>query len=191
MTTTTYPWYAIHVKARREEFVRNGLSARGVTSLLPCYTVKRQWSDRQKEALEPLFPGYLFSTFDFNHRLPILQTPGVLEIVMFGGVATPVDPAEIDALCALVESNTPARKHEYVTNGMRVRVTNGPMRGHEGYLVSRKGKGRLVLTVSVLMRAISVEVDEDDVEAVGPSQDRATASASHRHPGERLDLVMR
>ena len=170
MSTNHQDWYALRVKTRQEQFVYDGLKSRGVESLLPSCEVKRQWSDRTKTLQQPLFPGYLFATFDFNNRLPILQTPGLIDIVSFGGVSTPVEPAEIEAIRAMVESKTPAAQHEFLSAGVRVDVVDGPMRGHQGYLVTQKNKHRLVLTVSLLMRAVSVEVDADHVALVSPQK---------------------
>jgi len=51
--------------------------------------------------------------------------------------------------------------HPYLREGMRVRITHGPLNGVEGILVqSKPNKGLLVLSVDLLRRSIAVEVDE-------------------------------
>ena len=55
--------------------------------------------------------------------------------------------------------------HPYLTVGRRVRVRYGPLAPAEGVLVRRKDKLRVVLSLDLIMRSLSVEVDEADIEA--------------------------
>jgi len=51
----------------------------------------RRWSDRMKEFDVPLFPGYLFCRMNPHNRLPVLTTPGVIQIVGVGKTPIPVE----------------------------------------------------------------------------------------------------
>ena len=83
MTPSAFPWYALQVRTRQEASVSDQLGGQGYERFLPMYKVRRRWSDRIKEMNAPLFPGYLFCRFDPHDRLPILKTPGVIQIVGF------------------------------------------------------------------------------------------------------------
>src|ERR1700693_3660828 len=96
------PWFAIHVRARREKDVAERLSGTGYEWFLPLYKCRRRWSDRIKELEAPLFPGYLFCRFDPQDRLPILKTPGVIQIVGVNRTPVAVDEAEISAVQTMV-----------------------------------------------------------------------------------------
>jgi len=72
-----------------------------------------------------------------------------------------VPEAEIDAIQRVLCSNLPVVAHPYLREGMRVRITHGPLNGVEGILVqSKPNKGLLVLSIDLLRRSIAVEVDE-------------------------------
>ena len=48
----------------------------------------------------------------------------------------------------------------YIRPGEIAEVTEGPMQGMRGTVISRKNSNRLVLSIEGIMQSISVEVDE-------------------------------
>jgi transcription antitermination factor NusG len=167
--SVTYPWFALQVRSRYETGVAEHLSGRGLEWFLPMYKARKQWSDRVKQFEKPLFPGYLFCRFNPHDRLPILQTPGVTQIVGNNHVPIPVDEQEILSIRTLVESGLPNLPCAFLQVGNRVRIASGALRGIEGILVEMKGRQRLVVSVTLLGRSVSVEVDSSTVvERCGP-----------------------
>jgi transcription antitermination factor NusG len=156
---TNSHWFAIRTAAGREKSVASQLQSKGYETLLPLSRSKRQWCDRVKELELALFPGYLFTRFDFNQRLPILITPGVQLIVGTGKIPTPVSDAEIEALRRVVASGASAEPHDYLSAGQRVRIRAGALVGLEGILVEAKNSWRMILSVELLRRSVAVEVD--------------------------------
>jgi transcription antitermination factor NusG len=154
-----FPWYALKVRASGELKVRQALEGKDYTVFLPTYIEGRKYSDRIKNVEAALFPGYLFARLDVNNRLPILQTPGVETIVSFGGEFEPVKEEEVGAIQRVITAGTKAIPWPYLKEGDKVRVQFGSMAGVEGLLVKVKGKDRLVLSVHILQRSISVEID--------------------------------
>lgn len=162
------PWYALQVRPRFEKIVASTLLNKGFEGFLPLYRCRSRWSDRIKEVHLPLFPGYLFCRLDINKRLPILITPGVIHIVGIGKAPHPVEDAEIAALQAIVISGLQAKPRSYLTVGRKIRIEIGPLAGVEGIVVALKGASRLVVSVSLLQRSVSVEIDESWVVPVSP-----------------------
>lgn len=153
------PWFALQVRSRHEVGVADYLNGKGYEWFLPQYTLRKRWSDRVKEVEAPLFPGYLFCRFNPLDRLPILKTPGVIQVVGNAHQPIPVDEQEIRAIQALVASGVPNRPWPFMEIGDRVRIDSGPLRGLEGLLVEFKGNHRLVLSVTLLQRSVAVEMD--------------------------------
>ena len=156
----TFPWYALQVRPRFEKAIASSLLNKGYEGFLPLYRQKRRWSDRIKEVQVPFFPGYLFCRFDVNKRLPVLTTPGVKKIVSIGKEPHPVEDSEIEALQATVVSGLQVESRSYLNIGQKVRIERGPLSGIEGILTSLKGLNRLILSVHLLQRSISVDIDE-------------------------------
>ena len=97
MTTKTVgeSWYAIRTRSRHEKVVRDQLAGRGIEPLLPLCISISQWKDRKKTIQLPLFPGYCFAKFALADRMPVLQAPGVIEIVGQAQCPEPVPPRDI------------------------------------------------------------------------------------------------
>ena len=158
-TSSNASWYALQVRSRKEGYVASQIQGLGFECLLPTYKCVRKWSDRVRELEQPLFPGYLFCRFDFQHRRPVVTTPGVLQIVGFGRRAIPVPDEEIQALQLALTSGVPKQPWPYLEIGQRVRVIYGTLTGLEGILVNVKGNDRVVLSVSLLQRSVAMEVE--------------------------------
>lgn len=159
-------WYAIRTKSRHEVVASNYLKINGFEEFLPTYSSRRQWSDRVKVIQRPLFTGYLFCRFRAACAREVLSAPGVVDIVGFGGEPHPVPESEIEAVRRLLESGLPASPCPYLREGDRVRLRCGPLKNIEGRLVKIKNRFQFVLSLHLLQRSVSVEVDAEAVEAV-------------------------
>ncbi len=153
------PWYGIRTKSNCEWVAAQSLESKGFQQFLPVYKSRRHWSDRIIEKERPLFPGYVFCRFDALKRLPIVMTPGVVRIVSFGGAPTPIDSDEIEMIRSIVDSGLAAEPFPYLSQGDRVRIMRGPLKSVEGILLKKKSELRVVVSVPMLQRSISIEVD--------------------------------
>lgn len=177
-----YPWFALQVRTRHEHWVASHLDGNGFELFLPLYKCRKRWSDRIKEAELPLFPGYLFCRLNPQDRLPVLKTPGVIQIVGFNRQPVPVDEVEISSLQRLVSSGMPNQPWPYLQVGEQVRIESGPLRGLEGRVVEFKGNHRLVLSITLLQRSVAVEMDSAFVQALRSSSTRAEKAYAQPRP---------
>jgi transcription antitermination factor NusG len=162
------PWYGLQVRPRFEKTVSEMLRGKGYEEFLPLYRTSNRWSDRVKTVELPLFPGYLFCRLDVNLRLPVLTTPGVTSIIGCGKMPVAVDPEQIEEVFRLARSGVPMLPWPYLREGQRVRINHGAMKDVEGILISFKKQYRLVLSVTLLQRSVSVEIDRDAITPLGP-----------------------
>jgi transcriptional antiterminator NusG len=165
-TGISFPWFALQVRARQEAGVAAQLGGQGYEQFMPFYKLRKRWSDRIKEFDAPLFPGYLFCRFDPHNRLPILKTPGVIQIVSFNSIPAAVEESEIVSIQRLVTSGIRHEPCPFLNVGDRVRINSGSLSGLEGILTDVKGSRRLVLSVSLLQRSVAVEIDSAFVTAL-------------------------
>ena len=150
-------WFAVQVRARWERSTASILGGKGYQTLLPTYACRQRRDGR--ETIAPLFPGYVFCRFHGQKRLPILITPGVIALVGRGRIPVPVEPSEINAIQAMVSSGLPLNPWPYLEVGQRVRIEDHALRGLEGILIGFKGGHRIVVSVSLLQRSVSLEID--------------------------------
>ena len=153
-------WYALHVRHRYEATAAAVLGNKGFETFLPLHRVRRRWSDRIAEVELPLFPGYVFCRVDLNdRRVPIMTTPGVIQIVGLVRTPCPVDDNELAAVRRVIASGLTAEPCRYLPIGATVRIEAGALAGLEGAIVEFKNKRRLFISVSLLQRSVAVEID--------------------------------
>jgi len=157
-------WYAVYTAPRHEKRVAQNLSLRGLNCFLPTYRSVRRWKDRRKELELVLFPGYLFVQITRENRLQVLQVPSVVSLISVNGQPAPIPDREIEGLRRVLSSPARVEPWAYLAVGQRVRIHGGPMAGLEGILMRRKESLRIVLSIELIMRSLSVEVDLADVE---------------------------
>ena len=172
------PWFAIRVKSNFEKKVAAGLRSKGLEEFLPLYQSRRRLSDRYKTVELPLFPGYLFCRLDLGHRLPLLTTVGFLYIVSLGNKPVPVDEREIAAIQFVVRSGFPVMPWPSLAVGQRVRLESGPLCGLEGVVMQVGMRDRICVSVTLLQRGVSVEVDRDWIRPLSPGRIRPLPSSS-------------
>jgi transcription antitermination factor NusG len=156
-------WYALYVRSRHEKVVECGLRGKGYIAFSPFYRTKRKRVDRIAEIDVPLFPGYVFCLFDSSKRLPILVTPGIVGIVGPGNRPEPVDDTEIASIRTLALSGRPVQPWPFLRSGQRVRLQAGPLVGAEGIFLRVKDEYHLVVSVTLLQRAVAVTVEKEFV----------------------------
>lgn len=156
-------WLALQVAPQHEQKVATVLGYKGFEPFFPTYKSRRRWSDRIKILTLPLFSGYIFC----RSKRPIsalLATPGVIRIVSFGGKPCPVADEEIATLRAMVATGADPRPFPYLTTGQRVRIIReGSLFGIVGILTKTKNHARLVVSVDMIAKSISIEIDHRDV----------------------------
>lgn len=158
-------WYALYVRSRHEKTVENSLRVKGYRAFSPSYRTKRKRVDRIAEIEVALFPGYVFCQFDTNKRLPILMTPGVVGVVGRGNRAEPVDDTEIASIRTVALAGRPVQPWPFLRIGQRIRLQAGPLAGVEGIFLRVKDECHLVVSITLLQRAVSVVMEK---EAVAP-----------------------
>jgi len=154
-----FPWFAIRVKPKHEKTASAAVEAKGYESFLPIYLSRRKYGERFKNFHLPLFAGYFFACFNPDNRLPILMTDSILSILGNGRELITVPDEEIAALQLAVRSKLAICAHPFLKVGDRVRLAEGPLQGSEGILVRSKGHDHLVVSVTILQRSVSIQID--------------------------------
>ncbi len=157
-------WYAAYTRSRHEKVVAETLQQRTVEHFLPLYETVRKWKNGRFRVQLPLFPGYLFVHIALRDRLRVLQVPGVVRLVGFNGVPTPLPQAELEIIRSVLSKGIEAEPHPYLRVGQRVRITSGPMEGLQGILLRRRGRPRVVVSVDLIMRSVALDIDAAQVE---------------------------
>lgn len=126
-------WYVVYTRPRWEKKVADILTRKGLEVYCPLNKVLRQWHDRKKMVIMPLFTSYVFVKAEVTQLYDIKEENGVINLVYWLGKPAIVRSAEIDAIKNfLIEyQNVQLEKVEVNPNDM-VRIVNGPLMNREG-----------------------------------------------------------
>ena len=155
-----FSWLAIQTRPRYEKKVFSDLEEKGVNVFLPLFSVKRQWSDRQRVVNPPLFPSYVFVRLapTLSNRVSILRTNGVTGFVGARGVGTPIPDGEIEALRRVIKQQVAFEPYPYLKIGERVCIRGGSLDGIEGMLMAINGDQSLVVSVDLIQKSIAIRI---------------------------------
>lgn len=154
-----FSWFALRVRSNYENVAAVHLRDRGFEEFSPTYRTERQWSDRKKQIDLPLFPGYVFCRLNPDDRLPVLTIPGTVGLVGFGRGPAAIPDQEIESIRRMIGSGLLVAPWPFLSVGQSVLIERGPLAGVEGILQEIKKTYRLVVSIGLLQRSVSAEVD--------------------------------
>lgn len=157
-TTGGLRWYALYLRSRHEKIVDQRLREKGVETLLPLIEEVRQYRDRKKKVLEPLFRGYLFVRIDLMSRLQVVQTEGVVRIVGNGVRPSHIPENQIEWMRIAMGCPSKIHRESCLAVGDAVRIATGPFAGIQGSVLRQKDSLRVVVSVECIGQSVSVEI---------------------------------
>jgi transcriptional antiterminator RfaH len=145
-------WYAVQTQPHRESVAQDTLLRIGAQVFYPRYRQRVILHGYKREVVRPLFPSYLFVSFDVEREFRAVQyARGVRRVVTFGG-----EPAIVpgDLLASIQER----MKDGYVKlnppelrPGQRVEIVAGPFAGHTGiFQANLSGAERVAILLDTL-----------------------------------------
>jgi transcriptional antiterminator NusG len=168
-------WFALYVQVNHEKEVTERLALKSVECYLPLIECWSKRQDRRKRIRVPLFPGYTFvhTVMDNYTNVQILKTPGALTILRNSEGPLPIPHYQIENLKTMLGSPEQLTLHPYLREGDWVQVIRGHLAGCVGILIRRNPKkGRLVVSVDIIRRSVSVELDTEDIEPLSAAPAR-------------------
>lgn len=166
---TEKKWYAVYTRPRWEKKVAELLAKRKVEVFCPLNKVVRQWVDRKKTILEPLFTSYVFVCATEAEHLTIRQTDGIINFVYWLGSPAVIKDEEIETIKNFLNDYSDVKLERVAINvADKVRITDGLLVHREGDVLEVKSKTVKVLLPS-LGYAMTAEVSKSRIEVINYS----------------------
>jgi transcription antitermination factor NusG len=157
-------WYAVYTKPRWEKKVASLLEAKGIEYYCPLNKVVKQWSDRKKTILEPLFRSYVFVQVEEKQKWELMNINGILNYVHYLGKPARIRDREIETVrkflnefesVDVVESATPVNA--------KVKIRQGVLMNYQGILLEVSGNKASVKIESMGLQLTAV-FDKHNIE---------------------------
>jgi transcription antitermination factor NusG len=158
-------WHVLHVRSRQEKALSADLALRGIQHYLPLVRQTRFYGHRRTDLQLPLFAGYLFLLGSMEQAYSADRTGRVAKIIPVFNQEQ-ID-WELGNLQLAMQRQPSLAPYPYLKNGLRVEVRSGPFRGLQGIIEGRAKEARLLLQVTTLGKAVSLEIDASLVDVAG------------------------
>ncbi len=162
-------WHVVQTHVHAETKAQMHLDRQGFETYLPRYLKRRRHARRTETVASPLYPSYLFVTFNpAVHRWrSIHSTIGVARLVCSGDVPATVDDAIVTGLRGRENPQgfiELARRPQFAS-GDQVRVRGGVFGDCLGLFESMGDRERVAILLDLLGRKVRVVLDEELVVA--------------------------
>ncbi len=140
--------------------------SRGIEHYCPLNKVTRQWSDRKKTILEPVFKGYVFVKLEDKKKWEVKDVAGILNFVHWLGKPARVRDEEIDTIKKFLKEfdDVTVEKKDFGLNE-KVRITQGVLMNYEGMVISVFGN-RAVVKIDSMDLQLSAHFDKKNLELI-------------------------
>ncbi len=133
-------WYVVYTRPRWEKKVASFLAEKGINYYCPLNKVMKQWSDRKKLVLEPLFKGYVFVQVAEDTKWELLNITGIVNFVYWLKKPAKIKDSEIDTIRIFLNEFKEVEVSKSVLSiNDTVRIKNGVLMNYQGILVEMKG----------------------------------------------------
>ena len=158
-------WFGLYTKPRQEKALTRRLHAMGKSfcGLLAPNEIRTP-AGRKKISHLPLFPGYVFLFGSDVDRYDAVCTNRVIDVLIVNDGERLRD--DLLKIHTAISSGCRVTRVNRLEEGQQVRVVSGPLVGQTGFYVKKKSQSRLILSLSFINQAASVEIDEQLVEPV-------------------------
>jgi transcription antitermination factor NusG len=159
-------WYAVYTRPRWEKKVASLMLENGIENYCPINKVTRQWSDRKKVVLEPVFKGYVFVRLEESRKWEVKDISGVLNFVYWLGKPAKIRDEEIDVIRKFLNEFTDVQVESkgFVVN-TEVRIRQGVLMNYHGIVVEVLGN-RAVVKIDTLDLQLSAHFDKKNLELI-------------------------
>jgi transcription antitermination factor NusG len=160
-------WYAVYTKPRWEKKVARLLEEKGIENYCPLNKVVRQWKDRKKVILEPVFKSYVFVRVAEANKWDLRKINGILNFVYWLGKPAKIRDTEISTIKKFLNefSDIQIEQIQTLQVNSKVRVKQGVLMNYQGVLVEISGN-RARVKIQSMGIELSAHFDKRNLELI-------------------------
>ena len=167
METNNLHWFAVYTKPRWEKKVAGLLDQNGIENYCPLNKVVKQWSDRKKIVLEPLFKSYVCVRVKDAEKCDLKNVNGILNFVYWLGKPARIKEEDIFTIKKFLNEFSDVQIEEMarLEVNAKVRVKQGLLMNYNGVLVEINGS-RAKVRIETLGVQMSANFDKKNLEPI-------------------------
>ncbi len=167
MDTNKSYWYAVYTKPRWEKKVAANLSEKGIENYCPLNKVVKQWSDRRKVILEPVFKSYVFVKIEDTKKWDLKKINGILNFVYWLGKPAVIKEDEITTIRKFLNefSDVQVAEDRGLKVNAKVRIKQGLMMNYHGLLIELAGN-KAKVRIDSMGISLHAQFDKKNLEPI-------------------------
>ncbi|MBC7873223.1 MAG: UpxY family transcription antiterminator [Ferruginibacter sp.] len=160
-------WFAVYTKPRWEKKVAAILDEMGIENYCPLNKVVKQWSDRKKVILEPIFKSYVFIRVPDAKKWELRSISGIINFVYWLGKPARIKDEDIHTIRKFLHEFTDVRVEEVsrLQVNSKVRIKQGVLMNYQGILIEVQGS-RAKVRIESMGLQLSAQFDKKNLEPV-------------------------
>jgi transcriptional antiterminator RfaH len=157
-------WFVAHTRPRCEKKLVRYCERQQFSTTLPCYRAMHKYRGKTVAFEKPLFPGYVFLQILNQHRLPVIQSDYVANLLAVTDQA--IFTRQLSEILAALEAGLVIQLAPAIGPGSRVKIKHGPLQGLEGWVEERYGMSTVLLRLDFIGQAAAVKMEADNLEMI-------------------------
>jgi len=159
-------WFVAQFKPNSHLQATKNLNRQGFETFLPLHNSTLRKTSRFISTRKPLFPGYMFITFDraMSNWHKINNTYGVSKLITFNSKLNPIPAIFIDNLmmrCDLSGKLLPIKK---LTKGDQVKILEGPFADFIATVETYETEQRIWILMDLMGRKTKIQTSSDTLQ---------------------------
>lgn len=160
-------WFAVYTRPRWEKKVAAILEEKGIENYCPLNKVVKQWSDRKKVIMEPIFKSYVFVRVPEDEKWDLKNIDGILNFVYWLGKPARVRDEDIYTIRKFLHefSDVLVEDAPKLAVNNKVRILQGVLMNYHGILLELSGNRARVMVESMGIQ-LSALFDKKNLELI-------------------------
>jgi len=160
-------WFILQFKPNAQHIAAKHLKQQGFETFLPLHHATSRKASRFINATRPLFPGYMFITFDkeITNWHKINNTIGVSRLITFNSILKSVPTAIVDNLKKRCDLSGKLLPIEKLKKGDQVKILKGPFASFIATVEKYESDQRIWILMDVMGRKAKIQAPQDTLES--------------------------
>ena len=159
-------WFVLQFKPNSHYQATKNLNQQGFETFLPLHNSTSRKTSRFISTRKPLFPGYMFITFDRakSNWHKINNTYGVSKLITFNSKLNPIPAIFIDNLMMRYDLSGKLLPIKKLNKGDQVKVLEGPFADFIATVETYEMDQRVWILIDLMSRKTKIQTSSDDLQ---------------------------
>ena len=158
-------WFVIQFKPNSHYQAAKNLNRQGFETFLPLHDTTLRRNSRFVKSTKPLFPGYMFVSFDkTEHKWQkITNTYGVSRLITFNSSLKSIPSAFVENLMKRYDSSGKLIPIEKIKKGGKVKILKGPFANFIATVEKYEADQRIWILMDLMGRKTIIQTPSDNL----------------------------